>query len=378
MPDFGESVKAGRPLPSLAEFYRGGLSVPAEPGTRFVYNNHGPATLGQLVEDVSGKPLARYFREHIFEPLGMADSDLVRSKLIGSRLATGYEIRAHGARAVAERDMVTAGAASIYSTPSDMARYLAALLGGGANAHGSILESEAVAVMFEAHYQPDPRVPGMGLGFFRANLAGHPAAGHQGSHPGFHSQILLAPDDGVGVMAFTNGARHADLWLPAEVSGLLRRLLGVPDEVVRADVPHHPEVWDDLCGWYRLSARLTDVRLRGMVGAGAEVFVRRGRLMLRFLTPIPDLYRGLALHPDDETDPHVFRIELSDSGLETMQVVFGHDREGTTTQLHFDLMPLTLEKQPATRNPRRWATGALGTLGAVTTAVALGRRHMSR
>ena len=47
-------------------------------------------------------------------------------------------------------------------------------------------------------------------------------------------------------------------WLAPEVAGLLRQLLGVPDEVIRTDVPHHPEVWGDLCGWYRFSAHPTD------------------------------------------------------------------------------------------------------------------------
>ena len=97
-PDWGESVPVGRQLPSLAQFYGGRLRVRAQPGTRFVYGNHGPATLGQLVEDVSGTPLARYFREHIFQPLGMTDTDLLRSEHVKSRLATGYEFRSGGRR----------------------------------------------------------------------------------------------------------------------------------------------------------------------------------------------------------------------------------------------------------------------------------------
>jgi CubicO group peptidase (beta-lactamase class C family) len=73
-PILGETVRFGQRLPTLAEFYRGGLRLVAEPGTRHTYSNHGFATLGQLVEDVSGTPLDRYFREHIFQPLGMADT----------------------------------------------------------------------------------------------------------------------------------------------------------------------------------------------------------------------------------------------------------------------------------------------------------------
>jgi len=374
MPDFGESVKVGEPPPSLTEFYRGRLRLEAEPGTTFTYGNHGFATLGQIVEDVSGKPLARYFREHIFEPLGMADTDLVRSELVTSRLATGYNLRSDGPKAVTEREMVTAGAASIYSSPRDMARYVAALLGGGANEHGSVLEPATVAGMFEPHYQPDPRIPGIGLAFFRANAGGHALIEHQGILPGFDSQIFLAPDDGVGVMAFTNGARRAMLWLPAEVAGLLKQLLGAPEEVIRTDVPQHPEVWGDICGWYRLSGPLTDVRMRSMIGAGVEVSFRRGQLTLRGLSPVPALFRGFRLHPDDDTDPYVFRIDLSEFGLGSLRVVFGHDPGGATTRVHLDVMPLTLHKQPVTLNPRWWATGALA-VAATALAIRRSRRR---
>ena len=53
-PILGETVRFGQRLPTLAEFYRGGLHLVAEPGTRHTYSNHGFATLGQIVEDVAG------------------------------------------------------------------------------------------------------------------------------------------------------------------------------------------------------------------------------------------------------------------------------------------------------------------------------------
>jgi CubicO group peptidase (beta-lactamase class C family) len=374
-PDFGESVPADEPLPSLAELYGGALVVHAEPGSRFVYQNHGPSTLGQLIADVSGEPLARYLREHVFRPLGMTSTELVRCGNITSRLATGYEIRAGGVEAVADREEVTAGAASVYSTPRDMARYLAALLGGGSNEHGSVLRAETLARMFEPHYRPDPRLSGMGLGFFRADLAGYLVVRHQGTLPGFHSEIAVVPDAGVAAMAFTNGARQPDFWLPVEAASLLRTLLGLPADAVRRDVAHRPEIWADLCGRYRLDARLTDVRLRGMLGAGAEVVVRDGRPTLRFLTPVPDLYRGFPLYPDDEHDPYVFRLDLSGSGLGTMRVAFAQDATGTTTRLHLEVMPLVLEKRPAVTTPRRAAVAALAGAGVVGAAATARRRR---
>jgi CubicO group peptidase (beta-lactamase class C family) len=324
MRDLGETVPFGQPVPSLAEYYRGGLRIDAEPGSRFMYTNHGFATLGQIVEDVSREPLERYLREHIFEPLGMDNTDLVRSERVQSHLATGYDLHRNGARAVTDYAVVTVGGGGIYSTTRDMARYMAALLGGGASEYGQVLKPETMAMMFEPHYRPDARMPGNGLAFFRFNLGGHLAVEHDGILLGFDSQIFLAPDDGVGVMAFANGARRGFHWLTPEVGGILRHLLGVPDEEMRTDVPQHPEIWGDLCGWYHFSAHLTDPTKLAF-GAGVEVFVRRGQPMMRILSPILALYRGFPLHPDDDNDPYIFRIDLSTFSIGTGRVIFSRE-----------------------------------------------------
>jgi CubicO group peptidase (beta-lactamase class C family) len=373
MRDLGETVKLGRAVPSPAEYYHGGLRIHAEPGTRFMYTDHGFTTLGQIVEDVSGKTLDRYFREHVFDPLGMAHTDLVRSDRVRSHLATGYELRSDGAEAITDYEVITIGGGAIFSTPKDMARYLAALLGGGANEFGSVLKPETLATMFEPHHQPDPRVPGMGLAFFRTNLGGHLAVEHDGILPGFDSQIFLAPHDGVAVMAFANGARRAMHWLTPEVSSIMTRLLGVSDEVIRADVPQHPETWGDLCGYYRFSAHLTDPA-RLALGPGAEVAVRRGHLIVRFLSPIPALFRGFPLHPDDDEDPYVFRVAVPWFGIGTGRVVFSRKVGVGTTAFHLDFAPMSFEKQPASKNARLWVTGALGALGVAAAATAVRRR----
>lgn len=343
-PVLGETVAYGQPVPTLAEFYHGRLRLVAEPGTQHTYSNHGFATLGQIVADVTGQPLRRHFHERIFEPLGMADTDLVRTDRIRARLATGYAVRAGGARPVPDRDLVCAGAGAIYSTASDMARYVAALLAGGSGAHGQILKSETLAGMFTAHYQPDPRLPGVGLGFFRRVLDGHLVAGHDGLVPGFTSQMSLAPDDGIGVVAFTSGAPRAMAWLSTEVAAILGRILGVAEPMIRADVPHHPEIWTDLCGWYSFRGSLRDVQ-KWLV-AGVRILVRRGQLTLWPVTPVPALARGLPLHPDDSDDPYVFRVDLSSLGIGSSRVVFSRSPHGGVTAFHVDLdiAPLSFDK----------------------------------
>jgi len=164
-PGYGSGVQAGRSAQSVAEYYRRGLPVEVEPGTKWVYSNHGFAALGQIVQDVSGQPLDRYLRQHVFDPLGMVHTDLGRSERKRRNLATGYVLRSQGLRPVRVRDVPAQGAGAAYSTTADLARYVTALLNHGSNRHGSVLAPSTATTMLEPHYQPDPRVPGMGLGF---------------------------------------------------------------------------------------------------------------------------------------------------------------------------------------------------------------------
>ncbi|WP_245664071.1 serine hydrolase domain-containing protein [Nocardia arthritidis] len=341
-PDFGESVAPGDPVPPLSQYYRRGLRVHAEPGTRWTYTNHGYATLGQIVADVSGVPLADYLRERIFLPLGMSDTGLTPPAFAPTRRAVGYTMRTHGPEEITHREMITAGAASVYSTARDMSRYLTALLGGGRNEYGSVLESSTLARMFAPQYQPDPRVPGMGLGFFRGQAGNHRVIEHQGILPGFNSQMWLAPDAGLGIAVFVTGGHRAMLWLPAETSTLLHDLLGVAQPVIRDDVAHRPEIWSEICGFYPLPGALTEVRARSMVGAGVEVLIIGGQPVLRVLTPVPALLRGLPLHPDDPDDPFAFRIDLTRWGIGTGRILFSRERGAGTTRMHFDLHPMTM------------------------------------
>ncbi len=374
-PALGWATPAGRPVPPLAEYYREGLHIDVEPGTRWAYSGHGSATLGQIVEDVSGIPFDRYLRERVFTPLGMEHSDLLRSGRVRPGLATGYQLRSRGLKAVTDREIVPPAAGSVYSTTSDMARYAAALLGGGANEHGSVLRPGTIATMFGPHYQPDPRIPGMGLGFFRGEAGGHRTVGHDGTWHGFHSAMVLAPGEGIGVVAFTNTGPFSPLAAAAPVTGaVLRSLLDLPDDGVRTDVPERPWAWRELCGWYSLGPGvLTDPQPR-MLGPGAEVAVRRGQLIIRGQVPIPAVRRGLRLHPDGG-DPYTFRIDLPGPGSGTSLVVFSREPGGEVTALHLGVQPLTFHKRPGIQNPRPWAAGALA---AGATALAMNHRHRQK
>jgi CubicO group peptidase (beta-lactamase class C family) len=353
-----------RSIVPLAEYYRDGLPVDVQPGTRWAYSNHGFATLGQIVEDVSGEPLDRYLREHVFGPVAMADTALLLSDRLRARLATGYVFRRGRLAAVRFREVATPGSGGVYSTARDVARFLEAMLRGGGNEHGRVLAAPTVASMVRPHFLPDRRVAGMGLGFELREERGRSFVGKTGVVSGFLSAIGMAPEEGIGVVVLGNTGGLDGRGAPAPLSEALSRLLvGLPESPLRDDVAPSPEVWPALCGWYAPDAGpVTNLFLRLVMGAGVEVRVRHGELVLTPLTPVPGMRTGMVLHPDDPADPRVYRVVSPQYGW-NLGVVF---TEETPPRLLLDVM--SFERRPDWQNPRRWATGAAAAAAAAAAA----------
>jgi CubicO group peptidase (beta-lactamase class C family) len=364
-PGVGSGDRARRSgAPPLADYYRRGLPVEVEPGTKWAYSNHGFAALGQIVEDVSGQPLDRYLRDRIFDPLGMEHTDLLRSQRVRPRLATGYALGSRGLKPVADREVPTVGGSGMYSTTADIARYVTALLRQTGNEPGSVLRPETVGTMFHPHFQPDPRVPGMGLGFELGEEGGHKTVGKTGILSGFHSAISLAPEKGIGVVVFSNTGGLDGRGAPTPLATMLiRLLLGLSVDPIRIDIPPRPENWADICGWYGLPpGPVTNLFMRTVMGAGVEVVVQGGQLILKPLTPIPAMRRGFRLYPDDPNDPYVLRVYFPEFGMNLRVVFQGESEGGTPSRLLLDMT--SFERRPDLRNPRPWLTGGLAVGGA--------------
>ena len=98
------------------------------------------------------------------------------------------------------------------------------------------------------------------------------------------------------------------------------------------------------------------------------------------MSPTLALYRGLPLHPDDDNDPYIFRVDLSTIGfgIGTGRVIFSREPRVGTTAVHFEFGPLSFQKQPDSKNPRVWASGVLGALAVGAAAVAAVRQARGR
>lgn len=342
----------GAPATDLAALYHGVLRPEVAAGTKWAYANHGFAVAGQLVQDLSGVPLPEYMRERLFDRLGMASSDYVRSDRVAGTVAVGHRWRGGRLRPVADYDRSLLGAGAVRSTLVDMASYGQALLHGGVGEHGRILAPGTLQLMWSPQYSPDPRIPGMGLGFFLDRLGEYRVVGHDGNLPGFAAGLLLAPHEGLGVVVLTNTATLFGVHLLAR--SVLRALLGVPDPaslLPRGEVAHRPWRWDQLVGFYAPApGLLTNVRAWPMLGGEVQVLVRHRQLLVRALSPMAGLRRGLQAYPTDPEDPLVFAI---DAGGLVVPLAFQPDASGQAAVLAVGYPLLaTLRRRPAWRSSR--------------------------
>lgn len=138
---------------TILEGKKAGLGIPlvCDPGDRWDY---GPSTdwVGQAVERVSGRSLADYFREAIFDPLAMDDTGYGLGPDQQSRLATRHIRRPDGSlqvrpQTVRPQPEFFSGGGNLYSTGADYLRFLRMLLGGGQLDGVRILQPETVAEM---------------------------------------------------------------------------------------------------------------------------------------------------------------------------------------------------------------------------------------
>ena len=358
----------------LAELYGGTLSTGVAPGSKWAYANHGFAVLGQLVQDIAGRPFADHMRERVLHPIGMERSDFVRTERVSDTLATGYHWMFGRFRALKDYDLTLLAPGSVLSPLADMLQYATWLAGARPDDRAAPLAPATLDEMMAPQFSIDPRFDGMGLAFFLEHLGTHRACGHDGNNPGFASSLLVAPDDGVGVVVLTNTSTFVGAHLLA--ASVLRSVLGVADPAAslpRADVPSSPHLWTELIGPYAPAPGfLTNFRAWQTTGGEVEVFVKNRRLFVKALSPLPRLRRGLELFATDNDDPLSFAIVIE--GL-VIPVAFRAGASGVVDTVCFGHpATATFHRRTPWRSSRRRLTATAG-LGLVTAAVGMRSRR---
>ena len=139
--------------------------------------SHAVDVQGHIVEKLSGKTLGTFFKERIFDPLGMRDTGFSVSKEKLARTATNYKMGDKALEPVPPfRPMdvepgAPMGGGGLFSTANDFSRFMQMLLNGGALNGKRLLKAETVALMRQDHTPPVVRNGNWGAGYFRINAA---------------------------------------------------------------------------------------------------------------------------------------------------------------------------------------------------------------
>ena len=154
---------------TLAEAVRAyaGERLVSEPGTKYLYSNMGIATVGRIVEVLSGQKYEDFVQSRIFGPLGMTDSFFFPPEGRKSRIAMVYMPGGDG-RLVLAREKAQGGDPAAYrsgakypgpelglfSTAADLYRFYQMLGNKGVFGGNRVLSPQAVEAMTH-DYTPD-------------------------------------------------------------------------------------------------------------------------------------------------------------------------------------------------------------------------------
>ncbi len=185
------------------------IRVDFVPGTQARYSGGGYVVVQQLLEDVTGQPFPQIVRDAVLEPWGMNDSTL-ESPLpeeLEAIAASGH--RANGAPIPGRwHTYPEMGAgASMWSTPSDMARFAIAVMDAYAGRSDSVLSPEMAREMLT------PQIESHGLGPTVSDDGGDRFYfWHDGANDGYKTVLAAYPERGQGVVVMTNADSGDALW----------------------------------------------------------------------------------------------------------------------------------------------------------------------
>jgi D-alanyl-D-alanine carboxypeptidase len=227
---------------------------PGEPGAICTYNNTGYVLAGMLIERLTGGTLAAAIRARVLAPLGLASFSAAGEAYPSEWLVRGYYHRpapltGQNALPVAQGgEMWRTGGVLGYSdelqdatalfpmsgayaagdmvgTPSDLVRFLAALV------TGRLLSAEVTTHMIEDRRPgtmttPGTRLHASGAGVWLMRYAGHDVFGHQGSMPGYVTVMIHHRPSAITAALTTNtGSGNRLTFFASGLHGLMDAII---------------------------------------------------------------------------------------------------------------------------------------------------------
>ncbi|MBP6014032.1 MAG: beta-lactamase family protein [Alphaproteobacteria bacterium] len=182
----------------------GRVRVGIAPGTEFKYSGGGYTLLQLLIEEVSGQSFNDYMKAAVLNPLGMTRSTFVLDD--EADVAEFFDERGQPAP---HYRFTARAAASLYTTTTDMTRFLQAHLKGtsGEPPGRGALQPQTLLDMRRPHAsQFGADIWGLGTILFAPNKTGGFVIGHDGDNaPAINTAARLDPATGDGIVILETG-----------------------------------------------------------------------------------------------------------------------------------------------------------------------------
>ena len=172
------------------------------PGTQFLYSNLGVALLAQALAQATATPWEQLVRQDITAKLGMPDTRLRLDDEERSRLATGYNRAGRQAKENMPTWPAFNGAGALFSTITDMQRFLAWNMGETKSAD---LPDSLLDELHKSRFALPRPGAGVGLAWQTVPLGGGVSVvWMNGGTLGYASYIGFVPQTRTGVVLLTN------------------------------------------------------------------------------------------------------------------------------------------------------------------------------
>lgn len=182
------------------------------------YSNIMYITAGEVMRTITGKPWGPIIEEKIFKPLGM-DRSVTTSKDLSKKgnYATPHGIIDAKHSPIAWEDWgAIASTGGIISSARDMSQWMIFNLNNGIWKGDTLLSPALRNTLWTPHNvftvdhtddNYDTHFRGYGLGWDLSDYKGKLRVGHTGGYSGMLSNLVLIPDEKLGVIVLTNGMK---------------------------------------------------------------------------------------------------------------------------------------------------------------------------
>ncbi len=214
------------------------------------YQNTMVLAAGLVLEAVSGQSWDDFVTSRILRPLGMNRTRTSVRELAGmDDVATPHERIEGKIVPVPHRNIDNvAPAGAILSSASDMSRWMRMMLGEGELDGTRIVSKDVVAEVWRPNIRyplpadytalfPPMHFSTYGLGWGLRDYRGRFVATHTGGIDGMLSQVLLVPEEDLGIVVLTNTSPLGTFAHNAITFSILDALLASPAEAAAADWP---------------------------------------------------------------------------------------------------------------------------------------------